>query len=269
MTSPLNHYTTLSTGFLAYNHSCPDSLPIPYPNFKQPVQHTEVPTHRSILDCGDQGPGLGSLGCHKPPHTEWLKQQRFIRSHSYRTDIQGQGVSKAVLPQQVLVENPFFASSCIWQLLAFLDSWLQNSSFHIILPPPLSLCLLFCAKYPSASLLQGHLSLGISIPLTQLHLQRPLPQQVTFTGSEHEIQTSFLGGIIQPMTSSAPSPSSATHPHLPVLLSSTSVYFLIPTPPLTHELCSLQLTVLLSLQFPCLAGLPFFSTCLGSKLPSS
>ena len=114
MTSPLNHYTTLSTGFLAYNHSCPDSLPIPYPNFKQPVQHTEVPTHRSILDCGDQGPGLGSLGCHKPPHTEWLKQQRFIRSHSYRTDIQGQGVSKAVLPQQVLVENPFFASSCIW-----------------------------------------------------------------------------------------------------------------------------------------------------------
>lgn len=69
MTPRLNYYTNLSTALLPCNHPCPDSLSVPNPTCKHPVQRTEAPACPSILDRGAPGPGLGSQGCPDNPHT--------------------------------------------------------------------------------------------------------------------------------------------------------------------------------------------------------
>lgn len=69
--------------------------------------------------------------------------------------------------------------------------------------------------------------------------QNGLPSQVLGI----KIWTYLSGATTQPTTVSISSPSSAIQPYLPGLLNSISVYFLIPSLPPAHEICSLQLIV--------------------------
>lgn len=105
-----NQSWTLSTCWELYPSSFPSSLPSLLPLFK-----------------------VSQGWCNKLPWTLCLKQQKFILSQLWRSEVQDQGISRATLPSWVLEENPFFASSNLWWLLLKVTKkWTRNlpKSYH-------------------------------------------------------------------------------------------------------------------------------------------
>ena len=109
-----------------------------------------------------------SWGCRNKLHTfGGLKEQEFVLSHFWMSEVPNQGLFRAKLSAEALGENLFFASSSSWWLLAFPSLCrLPLVCLHIT-----SLCVSLCRLLLTVTVSSIHVdNSGYASPLKIFHL---------------------------------------------------------------------------------------------------